>query len=278
MRRGYADTAVGQVHYREAGEGEVVVLLHQTASSSIMYHRVMPYLAGRFRVVAMDTPGFGNSDALAGPPGPEGFIAQYAQALEGLLDHLGAERASLVGTRTGASIALELAATRPQRVRRLVLACTLFLQTQADRDEWEAFTVPKPWAPDGKGEFLAQLVPDWVRYFVREEDGEQFSLELQAALQAGPTYWWAYRSVVAHDAYAALPRVQAPILFDNPLGDSQYDLTRRAQLATPGSRYVEIPGPREDIPGWVGVTAEFPREFAEPIAAFLAESGPAPAR
>ena len=45
MRRGYADTEVGQVHYVEAGEGPPVVLLHQTASSSVVYARTLPLLA-----------------------------------------------------------------------------------------------------------------------------------------------------------------------------------------------------------------------------------------
>ena len=120
MRRGYADTAVGQVHYREAGEGEVVVLLHQTASSSIMYYRVMPYLAGRFRVVAMDTPGFGNSDALAGPPGPEGFIAQYAQAQEGTRPR------SLPGSWHRCTYAMQIAVDGP------MARCTSQRQSWAD--------------------------------------------------------------------------------------------------------------------------------------------------
>jgi pimeloyl-ACP methyl ester carboxylesterase len=272
MHKGYADTEVGQIHFREAGDGELVVLLHQTASSSIMYHRVLPFLAEHFHVVAVDTPGFGMSDPPPAAPGPEGHLPHYARAVVGLLEAFDVERACLVGARTGASIALEVAATRPERVRKLVLAGTLFLQTEEDKREWEAFAVPKEWEPDGRGAFLHEHVLDWVAYFARENDGEQFLLELTAALQAGPRYWWAYRSVVAHDAYALLPRVEAPILFVNPLEDSQFDLTRRAHLATPGSRYVEIPGPPKDEPGWVGFASQYPREFAEAVAAFLEES------
>ena len=48
MRRNYADTEVGQIHYRTVGEGEPIVMLHHTASSSITFHRVMPLLADRY--------------------------------------------------------------------------------------------------------------------------------------------------------------------------------------------------------------------------------------
>ena len=272
MKRGYADTEVGQVHYREQGAGDPVVLLHHTASSSITFHRVMPILAERFRAIAADTPGFGASD---GPPEIPGDMRYYARAILGLLDSLGLDRASVVGVRTGASIGLELAASHPERIEKLALCSTLFLQTDEDRRYWgEEFAVPKVWEPDGKGQFLQDHVLDWVSYFARQDDPEQYLLELIAALQAGPNYWWAYRSVVAHDACALLPKVQAPLLFVAPLNDNQYELTRRAHEATPGSQYVEIPGPTEDEPGWVGFPTQYPGEFATVLLEFLDDGGP----
>ena len=197
-------------------------------------------------------------------------MGYYARAILGLLDDLGLERANLVGVRTGASIALELAAHNPKRVEKLVLCATLFLETDEDRRYWgEEFAVTKVWEPDGKGEFLEDHVLDWVSYFAREDDPEQYLLELIAALQAGPNYWWAYRSVVAHDAYALLPKVQAPLLFVAPSGDNQYELTKRAHEATAGSNYVEIPGPAEDEPGWVGFPTQYQEEFATALLDFL---------
>ena len=44
MRRAYVDLDHGQVHYRTAGTGRPLVLLHQTASSSVMYERLAPHL------------------------------------------------------------------------------------------------------------------------------------------------------------------------------------------------------------------------------------------
>ncbi len=267
MRRGYADTDVGQIHYREQGEGDPVVMLHHTASSSITFHRVLPLLAKRFRAIAVDTPGFGASDGPGEIPGGMDF---YAGALAGLLDDLGLERVRLVGLRTGASVALELAATQPERVEKLVLCTALFLQTEEDKRYWrEEFSIPKVWEPDGRGDFLDDHVLEWVGYFAREEDPEQYLLELTAALQAGPNYWWAYRSVAAHDAYALLPNVKAPLLFVNVPEDNQYDLTRRAHEATEGSEYVELPAIQPGGRGWVGFATEFPDEFAAALLEFL---------
>tara|TARA_B100000686_G_C16327680_1_gene731518 strand:- start:135 stop:734 length:600 start_codon:yes stop_codon:yes gene_type:complete len=194
----------------------------------------------------------------------------YAGAIGSVLDNLGLDQVHLVGVRTGASVALELAASQPQRVKKLVLCTTLFLQTDEDKRYWrEEFSVPKMWEPDGRGAFLDDHVLDWVSYFAREDDPDQYLLELIAALQAGPNYWWAYRSVSKHDAYDRLPDVRSPLLFVNVKDDNQYDLTRRAHEATAGSKYVELPGPDPEKPGWVGFATQYPDEFTAAIIEFL---------
>jgi pimeloyl-ACP methyl ester carboxylesterase len=76
IRRGYALTAAGQVHYRErSGRDPAIVLLHQTALSSRSYEPLLREVGSGHRLVAPDLPGFGQSFA------PEGWPAmrQYAQ-------------------------------------------------------------------------------------------------------------------------------------------------------------------------------------------------------
>ena len=53
MKRGYADTPHGQIHYMTMGEGEPLLLLHQTGSSR-QYWKLMPLLAGSYRTFAPD--------------------------------------------------------------------------------------------------------------------------------------------------------------------------------------------------------------------------------
>jgi pimeloyl-ACP methyl ester carboxylesterase len=117
MRRGFVDTSVGQIHYREMGSGEPLVLLHETPRSSGVFLDVIPMYAEHFWVIAMDTPGYGDSDDPPSDPGIEGF----ARTVGEVMDALGVEKAHVQGRHTGCSIAVEFAATYPDRVMRLVL-------------------------------------------------------------------------------------------------------------------------------------------------------------
>ncbi len=130
-RRGYAATPLGQLHYREVpgpagsagprGAGEALVLLHQTADSSAQYLELLGELSGRVRALALDTPGYGHSDPLPPALAPPS-VPDYARAASEALRALGVGSAALLGTHTGASIALELAASEPELVTRLVLS------------------------------------------------------------------------------------------------------------------------------------------------------------
>lgn len=63
MRRNFADTRFGQLHYVEEGEGHPVLLLHQTPRSWDEYREVIPLLSATCRVIAPDTLRFGCSDS-----------------------------------------------------------------------------------------------------------------------------------------------------------------------------------------------------------------------
>lgn len=129
MKRRFCDTALGQVHCVEAGpaEGSPLLLIHQTPRSVDEYAEVLPILAGRHRVLAVDTPGYGASDPVAGQP----EIADYAQAMMAVLDEHSIAAAVVVGHHTGALIAIEMAARSPGRVERLVLSGPIYMDAEA---------------------------------------------------------------------------------------------------------------------------------------------------
>ena len=81
---------------------------------------MLPGLAERFDVILFDNRGIGESDA---PPGPY-TVAEMAGDAVAVLDEAGVERAHVVGTSLGGMVAQELALAHPERVDRLVLACT----------------------------------------------------------------------------------------------------------------------------------------------------------
>ncbi len=105
----------------EAGEGPPLLMLHgggPGASGMSNFSRNIPTLAGRFRVIAPDMPGYGRSSKGLDRKDPFG---ELAQAMLGLLDALAVEKAHLLGNSLGGSCALRLALEAPERADRLVL-------------------------------------------------------------------------------------------------------------------------------------------------------------
>ncbi|MDE0058388.1 MAG: alpha/beta fold hydrolase [Defluviicoccus sp.] len=124
MRAGTVEAGGGRIAYREAGDRSLpaLVLLHGLGGGAAMWRRQYASLAGRFRVIGWDMPGYGGSDPLSGTPEP----AEYAGALAALLDRLGVDRVFLVGQSVAALIAAAFARSRPDRTNRVVLAHPLF--------------------------------------------------------------------------------------------------------------------------------------------------------
>ena len=159
-RRGYVATSFGQLHYRYAGTpgAPVLVLLHQTPSTSAMYEPMMRVLAGQFRLIAPDTPGMGMSDGLSEPMSVPGLAAGIAE----FLDEIGVVRSYLFGHHTGASIAAELAAQNPALVEAIALSGPPLL-TREMRDKLPALA--STFAAQEDGEHLSSM---WRR--IRDKD------------------------------------------------------------------------------------------------------------
>mgnify|MGYP006275707245 CR=1 FL=1 len=247
--RAYAATPAGQLHYRESGDpgGVPLVLLHQTASSSVQWAaRVMPLLPRGIRAIAMDTPGFGMSDP---PPREAPGMSWYASRVRDLLDALGIGRAHLAGHHTGAMIALEVAAAYPERVASVAPVGCVVLDSI---DEAEPFRRSMhKWQPDPQGAFVTDVLLPRLHLSVPGDGGaaaaEHMLLELTAYLEAGPRYWWAYEAVYGYPAPERLPLVQAPALCVVLQREPQLliDWTRRAAQLIPGARLAELPAGTE---------------------------------
>jgi 3-oxoadipate enol-lactonase len=103
-----------QLAHDDEGDGDPVVLIHAGVCDRRMWEPQWATLTDRFRTIRCDLRGFGES-----PLVPESF--NNADDVLGLLDALGIDRASVVGASFGGRVALELAATWPQRVEKLIL-------------------------------------------------------------------------------------------------------------------------------------------------------------
>lgn len=116
--RGFIDVGRRTVHYRRAGSGPALVLLHGSPNSSLALEPLIAVLSRRFDCIALDTPGNGDSDALA-HRAP--MTEDYAEALLETVNAFGLKRFSLYGFHTGAGTAAEFAARWPDRIASLVL-------------------------------------------------------------------------------------------------------------------------------------------------------------
>lgn len=107
-----------RVHYRRAGQGPPVVMLHGSPGDSEMLAHEIASAAEYFTVFALDTPGFGSSDPL---PGAMLSVAELAGAIAAAMATLGLPPCPIYGTHTGALIAAELGVASPERVTGLVM-------------------------------------------------------------------------------------------------------------------------------------------------------------
>ena len=120
-----------RIHYERGGRGPLLVLLHGIGSNARSWAHQLQGLADEYDVVAWDMRGYGSSSDPLEPYS----MADVASDLEGLVDHLGFEKAHIGGLSMGGVIAQEFFRYYPDRVRSLILADTNAGQGALDAEE-----------------------------------------------------------------------------------------------------------------------------------------------
>ncbi|MFM8352657.1 MAG: alpha/beta fold hydrolase [Actinomycetales bacterium] len=174
MRQGFADTTFGQLYFRESGAGLPLLLLHQTPRSADEFADVQPLLAAQRRTIAMDMVGFGASPRI---PAPQSIETMAAGGLA-LMDALGIERFAVMGHHTGGAVALEIAASAPDRVTHLIASNAPWTDADFRRDHADGSGVDDaPRASDGshlaalwgfRAQFYPADRPDILDRFIRD--------------------------------------------------------------------------------------------------------------
>ncbi|WP_328363381.1 alpha/beta fold hydrolase [Mycobacterium sp. NBC_00419] len=195
-------------NYLEVGTGEPVVFVHGSGPGVTAYanwRQTLSALADRFHCYAPDMVGFGFTDR---PVGFSYTLQNWVDQLAGFLDALGLENVSVVGNSFGGAVALRLAVTHPERVKRLVLMGSVgvaFPITEALEAVWGY--QPSPDAMRRMLDYFAysrELVTDelaQVRYEASIRPGFQESF---AAMFPAPRQRWVDALSTPQEQIAAL--------------------------------------------------------------------------
>jgi aminoacrylate hydrolase len=205
----FAPVSGGQLYFETCGAGPPLLLVSGLSGSANFWRRQLTRLAEHFTVVVHDHRGVGRSsrDAIAYS------IDQMASDTMALMDHLGIDRAAMIGQSTGGAIGQHLAATRPQRISQLVLSSTW---THADAYFRRLFELRRDLLSRAGTQLhtragnLLMYPPEWLR----EHDIEIAEAEAQAAADASPAQIMLSRidALLRFDGRMYAPLIRCPAL------------------------------------------------------------------
>jgi len=238
IKRSFVDGLYGQVHVRistppsSTSQKTPLLLLHPTPYSSQFF---LPFIEdiGKDRIViAIDTPGYGDSDRPKTPPSMQDYARNAIKAL----DALGiTEPIDAIGYHTGTLIAVEMSINAPDRINKMILAGIPVYPSERLPELYEKYAKPDVLKKDG-----SHLTPKWD--FATQTMKVGMSLEAAQShysdyMQAIPESSQAYYSVFSYPGYERLPLITRPSLFVSINGSLNQE-TKDAQKITPSSELI----------------------------------------
>jgi pimeloyl-ACP methyl ester carboxylesterase len=233
----YLPVSWGQAHRLQSHAAEAagppLYAFHGTAYSGRTFAPLMRSMTDR-RVAALDTPGYGGSSR----PLERWSLERYATALLEAVEASGESRIDLLGYHTGAMLAVQVAAMRPDLVRRLILIGVPYFPDPEERAAWRERLA----APMRLTEDFEQLRERWD-YLVEGRAGGA-ALETGFAhfvdeLRAYPYGFWAHDAAFTFDPGPSLARVTQPTLVLNPRTPLA-EPSRQAAARISNARVVEM--------------------------------------
>ena len=229
-----------RIAYQRAGTGPPLVLLHGIYDDSRAWRPQLDGLSDEFTVVAWDAPGCGQS---SDPPATFS-LADWSDALAGLIAALGLERPHVLGLSLGAMFALDLYRRHPEVPRSLVLASAYagwvgslspeMVEERIQRTLREIDLPPNQWIPVWIPELLTANAPAGA--------ADEVASIMSEFHPAGARVM--VNSLARVDLREMLPQIAVPTLLLHGGADRRSPLTVAESLHAqiPGSRLVVMPG------------------------------------
>jgi 3-oxoadipate enol-lactonase len=251
-RRGTGSTAVVLVH----GIGGGRSIWSNSSSATLRALTDAGYLA-----VAIDLPGYGDSEALGLPT-----LDRMVQAVQDLIQHVGAGRTVLLGHSMGGMVAQELVARAPQQVKGLVLACTSASFGKAE-GAWQAKFLADRLAPLDQGEGMWRMAQRLVPAMVAPGThlaAQQLAVDVMSRVPEA-TYRAALTAIASFDRREALAAIRVPTLLLAAEHDrtAPPDVMQRMASRIAGAEFVCLPQA-----GHIA-NVESPAAFNEAVVGFL---------
>ena len=257
------DIGTGKISYRERGSGPPLVFVHGLGGRSASWTTQYENFSGRYRVIAWDAPGYGESTDLA-TESP--VIADYVDALARLVDALGVERMHLVGHSIGTVMVTAYHKRYPDRLLSLTLAEAVTGSGLEDAGIREKLVHDRDELLDriGPEKFARSRTPNSVSPSAGPEVVEQ--AVANAIQMRVPGYKRAYRALVAANIFDEIAPVRVPALIVAGSDDktASPEMVRSIADAMAGARFETIP----DIGHQIFI--EHPERFNGILADFLA--------
>lgn len=155
------------IGYEDAGEGVPLVLVHGHPFNRSMWRDQIVAFSSRYRVIAPDLRGYGESETVA----DKTMLEDFARDIAALLDDLNADNIILCGLSMGGQIALEFYHLFPRQVRALILADT-FAQLDSDERRQERYDTAERLLREGMDKYAEEVLPKMIAPKTIEEQPE----------------------------------------------------------------------------------------------------------
>ncbi len=258
----YVSRPDGRVYYYKAGSGEPLIFLHGTGSSGWSWRNLIDKFAEHFTCYNIDAPGFDHSDI----PPRKYSVDDYTKAILDLMDSAGIKEVNMVAAHTGAMVAVNMAATYPERVQKLVLDGLPFWNTERGEAYFASKIEPR-FTDMTSYDIPVDPILSWEEAVKSNPNLNRELFEKREEIKRKSRHWsrLSLETFTSFDIEAIAPRVKVATLIINGDGDRNFD-EEGAKKAIKGSIH-------RVIPNSPGQSHEYqPEEFAKLALPFLLDS------